>query len=65
MYGLFRVPYDTKIFEVNKMKNRTLRNVIRAITIYPIALMVVPIIYMFNDCSFKESYNDVFMNFWK
>jgi len=48
------------------MKNHKLQNTLKALIIYPIILLLaLPIVWILNDMSFKESYKDVFKGFWR
>jgi len=47
------------------MENKIMRNIIKTIIIYPIVIFIgLPIVFIFSDFSLKESYNDLFKNFF-
>jgi len=47
-----------------KMKSKTIRLIMRAI-MYPCVLCAVLGVYLFDDMSLKETYDDVVGGFWE
>lgn len=47
------------------MKNIKLQNFLKAIFIYPILLLAVLLIFLINDMTIKETYEDVTRGFFR
>lgn len=48
------------------MKNHKVQNVLKAVFILPIVLvMVFPWFYLYNDLTLKETWDDMFKDFWR
>jgi len=50
---------------VNKMEIKIIRKVMRFIVVVPILLVGVPLIYLINDMSLKDTYKDLTNTIWR
>jgi len=48
------------------MKNYKLQNTLKALFIFPIVLLIVlPLLWLFDDMTLKDTYKDLFKEFWR